>query len=224
MVDLMVESGVPARTWSGGEEVVLLRELCHRAGNDCAVALSALRLVGHKSMAKAGERSRLVQQVTARLEASAELHRLLARPISVRIEAGAWLAAVCLAAAAAGPQHGGRVQLDVPEMWLDGTLARRLGMVAAELVANAVKYAAGADLSVTVRAALGGVRLLIVDRGPGIVPGSRAQGRGLGSGIVADLVALGGGRLSIETGPAGTTVSVEMPTDAPGALGRGAGR
>lgn len=198
-----------------GEDAVLLRELCHRAGNDCAVALAALRLAGGGRVAEAGERSRLLGPVIARLEASAELHRLLARPVPARVEARGWLVAVCMAAGAAAARSGSGevVDVDVPELWLHGAVARRLAMVAAELVANAAKYATG-GIVVSGRMAGGRVLLRVSDRGSGIARDAPAKGGGLGAGIVADLVALGGGRLAIDTGRLGTAVLVEMPAGA----------
>ena len=214
-MDLMVEEKPTVAVSGGQEDAILLRELSHRAGNDCAIALAALRVIGSGRLANADERSRLIGQATARLETSAQLHRLLAQPVAARVEAGAWLAAVSAAAASAGLRSGQGVELNVQELWLDGAVARRLVMIAAELVTNAVKYAVveGVEsLAVTAHAVAGCVWLRVADRGPGIAPGPHPKGGGLGSGIVADLVALGCGRLSIETGPAGTTVLVEMPT------------
>lgn len=210
----VADAEVPATRERRGEDSVLLRELCHRAGNDLGVALAALRVIASGRFSDAAGRSRLVEQATARLEASAELHRLLARPVPDRVEAASYLAGVCAAAAGAGaaPTPDG-LKLDAAELWLDGATARRLAMVASELVANAVKYASvgASGLRVSLRRAAGRVALRVMDDGPGIAPSAPAKGGGLGTGIVADLVALGGGRMSVSTGPGGTSVLVELP-------------
>lgn len=214
-MDVMTGMRVAAAAPPCGEDALLLREFCHRTGNDYAVALGALRVATSGRLSDPAERSRLIAQVEARLQATVELHRLLARPVPLRVEAGAWIRTVCEAIACAhGPDGGMRVEFDLSPIWLDGATVRRLALVAAELVANAFKYAAGergGRLVVDLRDAVGGVTLRVCDDGPGIVPGAAPSGGGLGSGIVAELVRMGGGRLSVRSGPTGTAVQVDMP-------------
>lgn len=206
----------PTRTPGRSEDAVLLRELCHRAGNDAATALAALRVLGSGGIADGDKRSRLLSQASARLEASAEIHRLLARPIAPSVEAGAWLRAVGAAVGSAACEAAGaRLVLDVPELRLDGSTARRLVMIAAELLSNATKYAVSEDGTLLVSARLSGgkVALRVADDGPGFDSASPARGGGLGGGIVADLVAIGGGEIAVDSGPGGTCVSVELPVE-----------
>lgn len=198
------------------EEAVLLREVSHRAGNDCAVAIAALRLIADAGFADGVPRARLIAAARARLETSAQLHRLLARPVPPAADVGAWLSDVCAAVTSVGPGGSPVVaELDLPELWLDGTLARRLVMIGAELVTNAVKYASedGKSIRVSARRVEDRVTLTIVDEGSGIRSDAAATGTGLGSGIVADLVEIGGGHMSMETGVRGTSFVIDMPLE-----------
>lgn len=196
-----------------GEDAVLLREFCHRAANDCAVALAALRMVEGAGFDDVGRRASLVRQASARIEASARLNRLLARPVPPVVDVREWLVAACGELAEAGP-GGARVEVDAPETWLDGPTARRLVLVATELVVNALKYAGAGRPRVSVRSGGGHVELRVHDGGPGFAPGGRPKGGGLGTGIVADLVRIGGGRLDVRSGKEGTDVRVVFPVAA----------
>ncbi len=140
------------------------------------------------------------------------------------------------AAAAAG---AGNVPVDVDpavagmRLWVD---KRRIERVVTNLVANAVQYAGGVT-RLAVEPGTGGVRLVVVDRGPGVALGERdriferfyrgqaagqrgtTSGTGLGLSLVAEHVRLHGGRVWVETGPGGENrFVVELPADdrAPG--------
>jgi len=94
---------------------------------------------------------------------------------------------------------------------------RRIERVVANLVDNAAQYAGGVT-RLTVEPAPGGVRLVVIDRGPGVAPGERERiferfyrghtsgrrgatdGTGLGLALVAEHVRLHGGRVWVENG------------------------
>lgn len=94
------------------------------------------------------------------------------------------------------------------------TSPRRLALVAAELVVNAMRHALDGrrgHLTVRLDRRDGMVRLTVADDGPGIRTGAPATGTGWGGAIVSELVARSGGSLLVDTGPTGTVVEVLFP-------------
>ena len=104
----------------------------------------------------------------------------------------------------------------------------RLHQIAANLVANAVKYTPpGGTVTVTVDPAGGSVRLVVADTGPGIEPdelphlfdrfwrgraATGTPGSGVGLTVVAELVRAHGGRIEVTSTPGtGTTFTVRLP-------------
>jgi two-component system, OmpR family, sensor histidine kinase MtrB len=112
---------------------------------------------------------------------------------------------------------------------------RRIERVVANLIDNAAQYAGGVT-GLKVEPAPGGVRLVVVDAGPGVAPKERERiferfyrgdtsgrrgatnGTGLGLSLVAEHVRLHGGRVWVEDGPGRENrFVVELP--APGGNG-----
>ena len=138
------------------------------------------------------------------------------------------------AAAAAG---AGDVPVDVDasvsgeRLWVD---KRRIERVVTNLVANAAQHAGGVTRLAVEGGDAEGVRLVVIDRGPGVAPGERdriferfyrgqaagqrgaSDGTGLGLSLVAEHVRLHGGRVWAETGVEGENrFVVELPTGDP---------
>ncbi|HVA54034.1 MAG TPA: ATP-binding protein, partial [Acidimicrobiales bacterium] len=133
------------------------------------------------------------------------------------------------AAVAAG---AGGVPVDVDpsvsgvRLWVD---KRRIERVVTNLVANAAQHAGGVT-RLAAEPGEDGVRLVVIDRGPGVAPGERdriferfyrgqaagqrgaSDGTGLGLSLVAEHVRLHGGRVWVETGAGGENrFVVELP-------------
>ncbi|MCF3139553.1 HAMP domain-containing histidine kinase [Paenarthrobacter sp. AR 02] len=124
-----------------------------------------------------------------------------------------------------GPAHGNQISCDPDE------LAHMVG----ELIANAIKYAPGATITVGTQQTAGGTAVVISDDGPGLPAEQRAAsttrfwrapqhstipGNGLGMTIVDRLAQANGGRLVIEArDPQGLTARLEFatPEDSPNA-------
>lgn len=198
-----------------GDDALLLHEFAHRTANEVAAATAALRLANRAQPAAS---ARLMESATWRLEAFGELNRILARPVRRLVNVGADLNAVC-AAIASGAMAASRseMRLTLPDTWIAGDVARRIVLVAAELVTNAVRHALDGRaglLEVTVDVEGDYVVLVVRDDGPGVRRGAATTGTGLGRGIVGQLVDRGDGTMTMETGPAGTTMRVEFPLGA----------
>jgi signal transduction histidine kinase len=104
----------------------------------------------------------------------------------------------------------------------------RLERVATNLVANAIKYGAGAPVVVEVAPHRDGARLTVTDRGIGIAAEDQAHifdrlerapnarefgGLGLGLWIAREIVALHGGAIQVESGIGrGARFVVDLPT------------
>lgn len=109
----------------------------------------------------------------------------------------------------------------------------RLDQVLTNLVSNAVRYGEAAPIVVTARATAAGIHVSVRDGGRGIPPedvgrlferferatnSSANGGLGLGLYIVRRVVEAHGGRIAVETAlGAGSTFTVELPREPPGA-------
>jgi signal transduction histidine kinase len=88
----------------------------------------------------------------------------------------------------------------------DDAVARAIWFLCSEAVANSAKHAGSSPVTVVMRAESDTVVVVVSDAGPG---GADESGSGLLG--VADRVAAVGGRLEVESGPRGTTLTARMP-------------
>ena len=203
------------------EDRLVLAEFEHRVANELSAALAALHLV--RSAKGSKPRWQLLRAAIERLEGFAVVHRLLStRKVSV-VDVAEDLEELCTALAKSRPSaDGSTLHLELPSTRIDGASARRLIMIASELVLNSIRYAlegTGRHLTVSLDSQGADVFLTVADDGPGIVPRSEASGGGMGTPIVAELVHRAGGRIMRRSGPDGTTIQVCLPTD-PSSIGR----
>lgn len=206
----MTNDAMPSdETRDEGEDGLLLREFAHRTGNVLAVVEAALRIA-----ADGCTRPAIIDHARSRLERLGVVHRLLARPVLSETDLGSDLGALCTAMHDAAEGTPGPLEMELCDAVVDGGLARRLTLVAAELVANSHRHALGGDgsgtLSVSLRRDGGGLELIVADRAASRRPAA-AGGTGLGGGIVRELVARAGGVLDVKRGDRGTTVRVSVP-------------
>ena len=82
--------------------------------------------------------------------------------------------------------------------------------VAQEAVRNVIKHAGATHVGVTVARTDGRVRLLIQDDGRGFDPGQVGGDAHFGLRMLTDLTHESGGELEIDSGPAGSRISVEV--------------
>lgn len=90
-----------------------------------------------------------------------------------------------------------------------GRVARALVLAAAQAVRNAIDHAQARGLRVSLRVDVAGVRLQVIDRGPGFDPANIPEDRlGIRGSIVARMAAVGG-RARVRTAAAGTLVTLD---------------
>lgn len=87
--------------------------------------------------------------------------------------------------------------------------------VAQEALTNAVRHAPGAPIELELGQQGREVRLRVIDRGPGL-PDQRERARGTGLRSMAERALLVGGTLDLQSSPAGTIVTLTVPTSEPG--------
>ena len=197
---------------SGG---VLLAEAHHRAANEVTAALAGMHLA---RSARDPQASRaLLDRAIDRLHAFGECSRLLAAPMPATADAGALIDKLCRALlrsrSGAGPDT---VVLSLDSALVPGETARRMALVAHELVTNATKHAFGSPggrLEIRLVGSRDGLVLSVVDDGPGLgaSAASPLPGSGLGGGILRKLVAGMRGSISCDSGTDGTAFYVSVP-------------
>lgn len=197
---------------AASDDRLLLLEQAHRVANEVAAALAALHLVRNASGSR--PRWKLLNSAIDRLEGFAAVNRAIAVG-GAGVDLGVELERLCVGLGAARREaRGSRVTLDVASVEVDGGTARRVLMVAAELVSNAVRHSLeGRDgrLVVVLRRDGDDVAMSVIDDGPGIGCSPAPGGSGMGGPIVRELVRRAGGLMECDTGPDGTSFHVLVP-------------
>jgi PAS domain S-box-containing protein len=195
------------------EREMLLAEVNHRAKNSLAVAASLLGIQGRRQKDRAVRV--LFEEAEDRLNAMARVHDLLSRSASSqRVDIATYVTDLCEALRpitendaricfTVNAEHGILVEADT---------AFSLGIVLAELITNAVKYAfppprSGTILAQARRRQPGWVELLVQDDGIGM---SHLREGSLGYGLVRSLVQQIRGEIDVRS-DAGLTVTITFP-------------
>lgn len=195
------------------EDRLLLLESVHRTNNEVAAALAALGMIRPARGSRL--RWRLLAAAIERLEGFAEVNRVLALPVGVPVALSVELERLCAGLGAARREVArSGISLDLGEIVVDGATARRVLLIAAELVHNAIRHALEGrkgSLSVVLRRDARDVMLGVVDDGPGMEGSSGTSGSGMGGPIVAELVRRADGVIECRSGPDGTRFHVALP-------------
>lgn len=186
-----------------GERDLLFKELQHRVSNNLAVVSSLLstqaRVVGSEDARMA------LRQAATRVGLIARIQRELHDPARQNLDFGAYLTTLVPDILEASGVRPDQATVLVEPVQISADLAVPLGLIATELVSNAVEHAmagrADAQLAVSLERNAGGQATLIVrDDGPGWPDGFRIDdSRNLGMRIVQSLTTTIGGELTLSS-------------------------
>jgi two-component sensor histidine kinase len=201
-----------------------LREAHHRIANNLAliagfVRLQASKVAKDKQALSAAEACLLLEEVEVRIQTVGRLHHLLsANAGDGQVDLGEYLRAACdILSESVCLNRFVELTCDARPCTFPPESAALLGLIIAELVTNAVKYAhpAGVHGRIAVRCrrtSQDTLILTVADDGVGLPDGFDARtGGGLGMRVVRSLADQLGAVLDFDSGPLGLTVSVIAP-------------
>nr|WP_255635902.1 PAS domain S-box protein [Azospirillum sp. 412522] len=197
-----------------GQKSTLLREVNHRVKNSLQLVSSLLTL---QTLSLPDEGIRVhFQDARSRIEAIARVHNRLYQADQFQtIEFGTYLNELCedLARASGGDSMCDIVvRSDVIDLPIDH--AAPLGLIANELITNAVKHrgAGPARVTVTFRREDERLALTVSDRGPGLPSNfDIRKSRSLGMRLISSLAGQIRASVDIDTTQQGTTFRIELP-------------
>lgn len=197
-----------------GQKSTLLREVNHRVKNSLQLVSSLLTL---QTLSLPDERVRVhFQDARSRIEAIARVHNRLYQADQFQtIEFGTYLNELCedLARASGGESMCDIVvRSDVIDLPIDH--AAPLGLIANELITNAVKHRGDEPARVTVTFMREGddLALTVSDRGPGLPSNfDIRKSRSLGMRLISSLAGQIRASIDIDTTAQGTTFRIELP-------------
>jgi two-component system, LuxR family, sensor kinase FixL len=194
---------------------LLFAETHHRIKNNFQTMESLLRLMAGR---RSEETRQDLNQVRERLHAMSSVHETLYRSGEInRVDFATYLKEICskLAAGHDIEARGIALQVDTAPVFLDLRTAMPLGLIATELVNNALKHAFPDGRTGTIRVDMDNRRLVVSDDGVGTA--SRTEvGGGFGMQITRALVNQIGAQMDVDSSD-GRTVVVSLPeTDGPG--------
>ncbi|HET7679233.1 MAG TPA: sensor histidine kinase [Xanthobacteraceae bacterium] len=204
---------------------VLDHEADHRIANNLGLIVGLLRLRARTVSQQTGKIDRaevrvLLDDVAARVETVAQLHRMLSQSYqNALVDVGGYLRELC-GSLTKSLSPDARVHVsyrtaDTCVLPPDQVLT--LGLLASELITNAVKYAHPTGLPVQIevacRQAAGDLMIEISDDGIGLPEGFDPMvDGGLGLRVVRSLVAQLGASIRFDSTPLGTSVGLRMPS------------
>jgi len=203
---------------------LLMREMNHRVKNSLQMVAALIQL--HKGGSRDTATRRLCDDIIGRVRTVAEVHRLLYQADDPSDGLESVDVTVLLRQVLDGLEDMGAASpaARLPDRPLPVPLdmAVPLGLIANELVTNAIRYAGTADdrcVEVILVSHAGAASLTVADRGPGLPPDlDWRTASSLGLLLVRTLVNQIGGRLDLATGPGGTRVTVTWPLSAEAAV------
>jgi chemotaxis protein methyltransferase CheR len=197
---------------------LLLREMSHRINNSLQIIASILLLKAHTVQSE--ETRRHLEDAHERVMAVATVQEQLhPTPFGTQIDARSYLTKLCESLAASMILDDRPVALTVnaSEGATTSEQAVSMGLIATELVINALKHAfpggAKGQIVVGFESTASAWRLAVSDDGVGISPrlADAPVRAGLGTSIVEALTRQLGGRLTTLAASPGTTVSITVP-------------
>ncbi len=201
------------------EKEVLLREIHHRVKNNMQVITSLLSIYSHKT--DSVEVQRIFEGCRDRIDAMALIHESLYQSDNLsQIHFSSYLKKIChnLSRAYDAAGHGITLTLQDCEVDIDTDRCIAVGMILAELIANAFKHAfpSGSGGCVTVGLTAideDSMEISVTDDGVGLPEGlDIATVPSLGLRLAAAVITRDlGGTIQAENGEAGTRIVLRMP-------------
>jgi two-component sensor histidine kinase len=201
---------------------LVVTEVHHRVKNSLQLMHGVLLM---QARGAGPEAAAGLREAVGRVLTIAAVHRRLYEEEDARqgTELAAYLSGLVedLRGSLLGGVPGAEIRLEIqPGLRLAASLLAPLGLVATELVTNALKYGA-APVVVRCRRGPDGLELTVEDAGPGFPPGfDPARARGLGTRLSLALARHHHGRLEIDRSAPGGRVVLVLP-EAPGSAAPG---
>jgi two-component sensor histidine kinase len=187
-----------------------LREADHRINNDLQLITSIFVLQARKL--PDGPAREAIRSSLDRVSAVAAAHRRLdVRGDSEQLNAAALVEDLVAEIAAAAHREDVKVRLNLVPTPAPARHAAPLALIVNELVQNALRHAfpdRPGQLSVSLRAAAGGICLTVEDDGVGAAPDAP---QGFGSALVGLLTQQLRGEFTLVAGPSGVRAEVRFP-------------
>ncbi|MGZ9811334.1 PAS domain-containing protein [Pseudoroseicyclus sp. H15] len=195
----------------------MVRELQHRVKNHLAMIASLVRMEGRRA-----EDRDPFNRVIERIAGLQALYEELSDPAGDRaadeVALGPFLRRIAEAVSRTGGHDDVEIVVDVDEhLRVSALVGGKLGFVASEVVTNAMKHAyvdrEDGRITITGRQTEpGGLTLSFTDDGSGLKPGTEwPHSSSVGGRVLAGLLAELEAELNVETGPAGTTITIDIP-------------
>lgn len=195
---------------------VLLAEVNHRVANSLALVASMVGLQARATTS--AETKAALQETQARISAVSVVHKKLYTSGNVQSVALAEYLPSLLVQLEASMQASGHqsfLKPDIAALSLPTDKSVSLGIIAAEWVTNAFKYAypnGKGEIRVTLTRDAGGTaELRVEDDGIGRAADQAPQGTGLGTKLVTALASSLGGRVEYAKGQPGTSARLFLP-------------
>lgn len=194
---------------------LLAREIDHRVKNSLTMVASLLS-VQERGVASPEAKEALAAAV-ARIRTIARIHERLYQSADLEtVEFAGYIQALGQDVTQSLAREDADLTIEVDPLTLPVTIALPLGLVAVELLTNALKHArregARSRLTLTVRQTPAGLRLSVGDDGPGLPAGfDPALSKGLGMRLVRSLARQLGGRLEARNAGGGACFTLALP-------------
>lgn len=211
-----------ARTYRELQEALasrdaLMRETNHRVKNNLQLVSGLIDL--HASRVKDADARENLAELQMRIATISSIHeRLYMSADAARIDLDDYLRGIAedVFGSFQRPGSGIALETDLDTIRLDPGVALPLGLIASELIINALKYAfpSGRDGLVSVRLRSVGAfgEFTVADTGVGMIPGAAKSG-GFGIELVESLAEQIGGRAALESMPGSTAWTVRFPLE-----------
>ena len=199
------------RLWHEDKDV-LLQELQHRTANSLQIISSVLMQSARRI--EAPEMRGHLEDAHHRILAVAAVQSHLAATRTGEVRLRAYLTTLCRGIAASMIQDPAQLslQVDVDDSVADADGAMSIGLIATELVINALKHAfpdrRPGRITVRYRTTVTGWTLQVADNGIGMGSSTSLSSPGLGTGIVEALARKLQARVLIAFGGPGTSISI----------------